>query len=106
MAEKTPRTRTISLSLCGTIIFNKADPKAGKTTKPSNKVRVKEAFSKLGINGKGNKASPGQKESGPSQLTSSSPENPFVDAPEKYPVEAVLHGYVMSDSYPPKANII
>lgn len=104
MDEKTPHSRTVSLSLCGIIIFKtKADTKPIKAMKPSNK--VKNAFSKLGIPGKGSKASPEQDESGPSHLTSSAPEDPCADSPKQFKVEAVLHKYVVSESYFPMTNI-
>ena len=85
MDEKTPRTRTFSFSLCGTIIpKTKVDAKnSAKTMKPSHKVR--EALSRIGLPTKDSKAPLEQKESGASH------------SPKQYPVEAVLHGYVLSN---------
>ena len=89
MVEKAPHTRT-DLSLCGLVIFkSKINP--GTMRSP------KKLLSKLGISKKGSKAALGQRPNEPSHPTFS-PEDPFVDRKEKYPVEAVLHEYLQLET--------
>ena len=99
MAEKTPRTRTFNFSLCGPIFKTKEKSKSTTTMKGST--GINKVLSKFG---NGSKASPEQDESGPSDPTSSTTENPFADNPHKTLVLGMIVKYVTSSSYFPSPN--